>query len=71
MDVSRPFFPITDKPMTRRDAADLLTGLASLVESYPSDKVLLTVNVEVSTASEASAKASTPKKSSGRRKSAS
>lgn len=40
--------------MTRRDAADLLTGIASLVENYPSDKVLLTINVEVPTVGEES-----------------
>ncbi len=51
---SRPFLPITEKPMTRRDAADLLTGLASLIENYPSDKVLLTVNVEIPTVSDGS-----------------
>lgn len=70
---SRPYFPLTDKPMTRREADDLLNCLAALVESYPSDKVLLTVNVEVPTTAEnsrskasSSQEAPEPPKRSGR-----
>lgn len=59
--MSRPLLPIEQKGMTRREAADLLTGLASLVESYPVDGIVLSVNVEMAATGEK------PKRSSSRR----
>ena len=60
--MGNPLLPIERKGMTRREAADLLNGLASLIESYPTDGIVLSVNVEVATTGE------TPKKSPNRRK---
>lgn len=48
-----PVLPIDRKAMTPRDAADFLNGLAALVEAYPTTKVLLSVQVEIPTASDA------------------
>lgn len=61
---SHPLLPITQKALTRRQAADLLNGLAALVESYPADGIVLTVNMEVTatgTGSKAPKKAATRK----------
>ncbi len=55
MSPSHPLLPITQKGLTRRQTADLLNGLAALVESYPADGIVLTVNIEVA------ATGSTPK----------
>lgn len=54
--------PIDHKAMTRREAADLLTGLAAFIESYPTEHVFLSVDVAGATASEGA-----PKKATGSR----
>ena len=59
--MGNPLLPIERKGLTRRAAADLLNGLASLIESYPVDGIVLSVNVEVVGTGE------TPKKSPSRR----
>lgn len=48
-----PVLPIDHKALTPHDAADLLNGLAALVEAYPTTKVLLSVQVEIPTTSDA------------------
>ena len=48
--------PIDHKAMTRREAADLLNGLAALIESYPTEHVFVSVNVEGAAASEGTGK---------------
>ena len=48
-----PVLPIDRKAMTPRDAADFLNGLAALVEAYPTTKVLLSVQIEIPTTSDA------------------
>lgn len=47
-----PMLPIDRKALTPHDAADLLNGLAALVEAYPAAKVLLTVQVDIPTTNE-------------------
>ncbi|WP_020375021.1 hypothetical protein [Sulfobacillus thermosulfidooxidans] len=44
--VSSPLLPLNQKGLTRREAADCLRGLAELIETYPAEGVVLTVNVE-------------------------
>lgn len=44
-----PLLPIARKGLTRREAADLLNGLAALLENYPADAVVLTLEIEVVT----------------------
>lgn len=51
--------PIDHKPMTRQEAADLLNGLAALIESYPTEHVFVSVNLEAALASESGPKKST------------
>ncbi|WP_020373452.1 hypothetical protein [Sulfobacillus thermosulfidooxidans] len=43
---SHSLLPLDHKPMTRRDAADCLRGLAEWIESYPTEGILLTLDVE-------------------------
>jgi hypothetical protein len=45
--MSRPLLPIDHKGLTRREAADMLRGLADFVETYPTEGVVLTVDLEV------------------------
>jgi len=45
--MSHPLLPIDRKGMTPREAADLLTGVAALIEAYPVKGVVVTLNVEV------------------------
>lgn len=61
---SHPLLPITQKGLTRRQAADLLNGLAALVESYPADGIVLTVNMEVAATGAAT---KSPKKAASRK----
>ena len=42
-----PLLPIDQKGMTCRDAASLFNGLAALMDSYPADGVVVTLNIEV------------------------
>ncbi len=60
--VSRPLLPITEKGMTRREAADLFRGLAELVESYPATGLVVSVDLGIA------ATGDTTPKSTGRRK---
>ncbi len=53
---SHSLLPIDHKPLTRRDAADCLRGLAEWIESYPTEGILLTLDVEAIASSTASPK---------------
>jgi len=50
--MSVPLFPIIQQELSRREAADLLTGVAALLENYPSPRVVLTLEVTVAPASD-------------------
>ncbi len=41
----RPLLPLKDKALTPRDAADFFRGLAELVESYPIESVVVSVDI--------------------------
>lgn len=43
---SNPLLPIEQKSLTRAQAADLLRGVAEMIELYPSDNLIVTLNVE-------------------------
>lgn len=46
--MSRPLLPLTDMPLTAREAADCLRGIAEMLEAYPAPGgVLLTLDVAV------------------------
>ena len=45
--MSHALLPIDHKGMTCREAADLLTGMAALIEAYPVKGVVVTLNIEV------------------------
>ena len=53
--------PLNQKPLSRRDAADLLRGLAELIESYPTETVVLTIDIQTGTASTGPSKPKTRK----------
>lgn len=65
--MGNPLLPMDRKALTPRDAADVLNGLAALVEAYPTSKVLLSVNVEIVTTTESSKDSSGDKKPRARR----
>jgi hypothetical protein len=50
--MSRPLLPLHEKPLTPREAADCLRGLAEMLETYPATGVLLTLDVTVVQAAE-------------------
>ena len=54
--MSRPLLPLHETPLTPREAADCLRGLAELVEAYPTGSVLLTLDVAVAQAEDASSR---------------
>lgn len=45
--MAHPLLPIDHKGMTPREAADLLTGIAALIEAYPAKGVVVTLNIDV------------------------
>lgn len=45
--MSRPLLPLAETPLTPREAADCLRGIAEMLESYPTTGVLLTLDVTV------------------------
>lgn len=45
--MSRPLLPLKESPLTPRQAADCLRGLAEMLETYPAATVLLTLDVAV------------------------
>jgi hypothetical protein len=42
----RPLLPFKEKALTPRDAADLLRGLAELVEVYPVESVVISLDLQ-------------------------
>ncbi|MDA8195246.1 MAG: hypothetical protein M0Z53_14835 [Thermaerobacter sp.] len=46
MMTSWPLLPLSQKSLTRAEAADLFRGLAEFIEQYPADAVVVTVNIE-------------------------
>ena len=59
--MDHPLLPIERKALTRREAADLLNGLASFIDSYPVDGIVLSIHVDVARTEE-------PRKSSPKRR---
>ncbi len=45
--MSRPLLPLQEKPLTPREAADCLRGLAEMVETYPAASLLLSLDITV------------------------
>ncbi len=41
----RPLLPVKEKALTPRDAGDFFRGLAELVESYPIESVVVSVDI--------------------------
>ena len=41
-----PLLPLHDKALTRAEAADLLRGLAELVELYPAPAIVVSISPE-------------------------
>ena len=62
---SWPLLPIDHKGLTCAQAADLLRGLADLIEAYPAEGIVLTVNVEGAATDAAASKAPRKKRTSG------
>lgn len=44
--MASPLLPLTEKPLTRADAALLLRGLAEFIESYPAEGFIVTLDIQ-------------------------
>jgi len=62
--MSVPLFPIIQQELSRREAADLLTGVAALLENYPAPTVVLTLEIAVAPASDGQKSSATSGKTS-------
>ncbi len=54
--MSRPLLPLAETPLTPREAAECLRGIAEMLESYPAAGILLTLDVAVAQADDRSAR---------------
>ena len=64
--MSRPLPPLHQTPLTPREAADCLRGIAELVETYPATGVLLTLDVAVAQTEDSSSRKRRPTQSAGK-----
>lgn len=53
---STPLLPLDHKGLTRADAADFFRGLADLIEVYPTEGVVVTLQVEAALTVQTAAK---------------
>ena len=62
--MGHPLLPIDHKTLTRAETADVLRGFAELVEQYPAENFVLSLNLEMA-ATETVSSPSRKKKKSG------